>query len=88
MTWRPIGIVILLIAAVIGSRFLYKHMTSEPATVSFEETAWQMHGYEDITLKSPFELQKSQKNVISKLIPGVGKSLQYSYNSRAMGSLR
>ena len=84
MTWRPIGIVTLLIVAVFGSRYLYKHMTSEPVNVSFEETDWQTHGYEDITLKSPFELIKEEGNVISKLTPGVGKSSQYSYRSRAI----
>jgi hypothetical protein len=59
-------------------------MNSEPLTVSFEEKDWQLHGYEDITLKSPFQLISGEENVISKLAPGVGKSIQYSYSSRAM----
>ncbi len=84
MTWRPIGIIVLLIAAVFGARYFYRYMNSEPLTVSFEEKDWQLHGYEDITLKSPFQLISGDENVISKLVPGVGKSIQYSYSSRAM----
>ena len=59
-------------------------MSNEPLTVSCEESDWKLHGYEDITLKSPFELSEDKKGTVSKLIPGIGRNSQYSYRSRAM----